>query len=83
MDLNARVDVHCGRKDRRMDRWTENRTPISHLAKAVATKIVHESFSKNYQIYPAPRQGFSLSRINTKKLNQFYEILPSLRISKI
>ena len=33
MDLNARVDVNCGRKDGR----TENRTPISHLAKAVAT----------------------------------------------
>ena len=31
MDLNARVDVNCGR--------TENRTPISHLAKAGATTI--------------------------------------------
>ena len=36
MDLNARVDVNCGRKDGRM----ENRTPISHLAKAGATKIM-------------------------------------------
>ena len=35
MDLNARVDVNCGRKDGR----TENRTPISHLAKAGATKM--------------------------------------------
>ena len=34
MDLNAWVDVNCGRKDGR----TENRTPISHLAKAGATK---------------------------------------------
>ena len=34
MDLNARVDVNCGRKDGRI----ENRTPISHLAKAGATK---------------------------------------------
>ena len=34
MDLNARADVNCGRKDGR----TENRTPISHLAKAGATK---------------------------------------------
>ena len=36
MDLNARVDVNCGRKDGR----TEHRTPISHLAKAGATKKV-------------------------------------------
>ena len=35
MDLNARVDVNCERKDGR----TENPTPISHLAKAGATKI--------------------------------------------
>ena len=33
MDLNARVDVNCGRKNGR----TENRMPISHLAKAGAT----------------------------------------------
>ena len=42
MDLNARVDVNCGRKDGRTDGrkdgQTENRTPISHLAKAGATK---------------------------------------------
>ena len=42
MDLNARVDVNCGRKDGRMDGLTdgrtENRTPISHLAEAGATK---------------------------------------------
>ena len=30
MDLNARVDVNCGRKDGR----TENLTPILHFAKA-------------------------------------------------
>ena len=36
MDLNARVDVNCGRKDGLMD----NRTPILHLAKAGATKTV-------------------------------------------
>ena len=35
MDLNARVDVNWGRKDGQ----TENRTPISHLAKAGATKM--------------------------------------------
>ena len=34
MDLNAGVVVNCGRKDGR----TENRMPISHLAKAGATK---------------------------------------------
>ena len=34
MDLNARVKVNCGLKDGR----TENQTPISHLAKAGATK---------------------------------------------
>ena len=34
MDLNARVDVNCGQKDRR----AENRTPISHHAEAGATK---------------------------------------------
>ena len=34
MNLNARVDVNCGRNDGR----TEIRTPISHLAKAGATK---------------------------------------------
>ena len=43
MDLNARVDVNCGRKDGRTDGRTDrqtdkNRTPISHLAKAGATK---------------------------------------------
>ena len=46
MDLNARVDVNCGRMDGWMDGQTdrrtsgltdgrtENRTPTSHLAKA-------------------------------------------------
>ena len=48
MDLNARVDVNCGRKDGRTDGLaegrTENRTPISHLAKAGATiKTVTET----------------------------------------
>ena len=38
MDLNARVDVNCGLMDGRTDGWTENRTPISHLAQAGATK---------------------------------------------
>ena len=54
MDLNARADVNCGQKDGRTDgrtdrrtdgltdgrtdRQTEIRTPISHLAKAGATK---------------------------------------------
>ena len=33
MDLNARDDVNCRRKDGR----TKNRMPISHLAKAGAT----------------------------------------------
>ena len=40
MDLNARVDVNCGRKDGQTDGRTENRMPISHLAKAGATKIM-------------------------------------------
>ena len=34
MDLNARVDINCGRKDRQTENWM----PISHLAKAAATK---------------------------------------------
>ena len=37
MDINASVDLNCGQEDRKMDRLTENRTPISHLAKAGAT----------------------------------------------
>ena len=41
MDIHARVDVNCGRKDGRTngqtDGRTENRAPISHLAKAGAT----------------------------------------------
>ena len=37
MDLNARVDVNCGRKDGRTENWK----PISHLAKAGATKNGH------------------------------------------
>ena len=40
MDLNARVDVNCGQKDRQTDGLTENWTPISHLAKAGATKMI-------------------------------------------
>ena len=36
MDLNARVDKNCGRKDGQ----TENQRPILHLVKAGATKIV-------------------------------------------
>ena len=44
MDLNARVDVNCGRKDGRTDWRTENWTPISHLAKAGATKTITRHF---------------------------------------
>ena len=33
MDLYVRVDVNCGRKDGSTDGRTENRTPVSHLAK--------------------------------------------------
>ena len=36
MDVKTRVDVNCERKGGR----TENRMPVSHLAKADATKIV-------------------------------------------
>ena len=47
MDLNVRVDVNCGRKDGRTDGRTggrtENQTPVSHLAKAGATKIALKS----------------------------------------
>ena len=46
MDLNARVDVNCGRKDGR----TENRTPISHLAKAGATKMAKNMVTYQYII---------------------------------
>ena len=35
MDLKARVDVNCEQKDGQM----ENRTPMSHTAKAGATKM--------------------------------------------
>ena len=38
MDLNARVDVNCGRKDGRTDALKTG--GISHLAKAGATKII-------------------------------------------
>ena len=38
MDLKARVDVNCERKDGRTDGQTENRTPMSQTAKAGATK---------------------------------------------
>ena len=44
MDLNARVDVNCGREDGRTDGLTdgqtENWTPMSHLAKAGTTNTV-------------------------------------------
>ena len=61
MDLNARVDVNCGRNDRRTDGWTEGRTggrktgrlgPISHLAKAGATKKkTTQNYSKCLQLW--------------------------------
>ena len=44
MDLNARVDVNCGRTDGRTaglglpDGRMKNRTPLSHLATAGETK---------------------------------------------
>ena len=44
MDLNARVDVNCGRKDGQTDGQTENQTPISHLAKAGATNNHYFSY---------------------------------------
>ena len=37
-DLNARVYVNCRQKDGR----TEKRMPISHLAKAGATKMIKQ-----------------------------------------
>ena len=50
MDLNARVDENCGRKDGRTDELTdgrtENRMPISHLAKAGAT--INDAFKVDY-----------------------------------
>ena len=45
MDLNARVDVNCGRKDGQTENWT----PISHLAKAGATKIDPLRKESNYK----------------------------------
>ena len=42
MDLNARVDVNCGQKDRRTENWT----PISHLAIAGVTKM----FAKFWEV---------------------------------
>ena len=46
MDSYARVSVNCGWKDGR----TENRMPISHLAKAGATKmeIKHNNVLTNH-----------------------------------
>ena len=45
MDLNARVDVNCGRKDGRM----ENCTPTSHLATAGATIMKYmQTFTINF-----------------------------------
>ena len=55
MDLNARFDVNCGRKDGR----TENRTPISHLAKAVATikQVQHKHENIKFVLYPSKKNG--------------------------
>ena len=44
MDLNARVDVNCERKDGLTDGLTENWKPISHIAKAGAELL----FSVHY-----------------------------------
>ena len=53
MDLNARVDLNCGCKDggidRLMDGQMEDRTPISHLAKAGATKTVKPFLLKYFE----------------------------------
>ena len=49
MDLQARVDVNCERKDGLMDGRTDgNRTPMSHAAKASETKRVEYS---RYEVY--------------------------------
>ena len=53
MDLKARVNVNCKRKDGRMNGWpdkTEYRTPMSHTAKAGATKSMHSQ--ANEQLFP-------------------------------
>ena len=50
MDLNATVDVNCGWKDGHKDGRTENRTPISHLAKTGSTKMVSAYFHVSVSI---------------------------------
>ena len=46
MDLKAWVNVNCGQKDihEQTDRRMENQVPISHLAKAGATKNANLSY---------------------------------------
>ena len=73
MDLNARVDVNCGWKDGQM----ENRTPISHLARAGATKMKRSSqvvrvawlWCRKSRKVVSSRLGFAMRRLETLPVN--------------
>ena len=54
MDFSASVDVNCGRRDG----LTENRTPISHLAKAGVTKMMNVGGSGGGGGWAGGRQQF-------------------------
>ena len=75
MDLNARVDVNCGRKDRRTDGLTENRTPISHLAEASATK------TKHFVSHSRPNSGYESKRGNRNRENGLLSDIDMTRLS--
>ena len=53
MDLNARVIINCGRIDGKTGGWTENKTPILHLAKAGGTKLTLGHNSKIWFFFSA------------------------------
>ena len=57
----ARVDANCGR--RRTDGRTENRTPISHLAKAGATIKSTTGFVEVFENHQTVESWFQCSKI--------------------
>ena len=86
MDLKARVDVNFERKDGR----TENRTPMSHTAKAGATKSVCTTRKKMFWsiknsmevLDKLKSRGFSVSCLSTYDFSTLYTTLPNYLIKK-
>ena len=72
MDLNARVDVNCGRKDIPPDGQTETWTPILHLAKAGETKKNMNSIEDGISYVYA----LSQNRAQPKKTRQKFMLQP-------